>query len=523
MGPSCHCGRTFYHKRANSGFLSRHYMEFLRLNKKVTVAQFMEKVHLELNVNITKHQASKTFMKAKLLIHGSYKNQYRKLWDYCDELLMCNPGTTVHMETILDESSGKERFLRLYICFEALKRGFKAGCRRVIGVDGCHLRGPHPGMLLTAVGIDANDCIYPVAYAVVEVENKNSWKWFIEFLKYDLSISEQNSWTIISDRQKGLGSAIEEVVPGVEHRHCVRHLHNNMKKLHPGQSIKNRFWACARSSYMRRFESEMEILREYDGNAHRWLLDNTNPKHWSRSHFREAAKCDILLNNLCESFNSVILEAREKPILGMLENIRVYLMERLRTKREWMKKRTDDICPKIQNKLEKAKIECAANIARQSDDKRFEVQHIYGGTYVVDLDKCTCTCRKWELTGLPCCHAIACISLAGGKPEDYVHKCYSREAYLAAYEPAIAPISGPNAWKCSTKEPVLPPNKVRLPGRPKKARRREPDEPRKCSNGVTKLSKAGVCPLSCSNCHEKGHTKRKMPPTYTTGAVNYTW
>ncbi|XP_027085097.1 uncharacterized protein [Coffea arabica] len=373
-----------------------------------------------------------------------------------------------------------------------LKRGFKTGCRHLIRVDGCHLRGPHPEILLTIVRIDANDCIYPVAYAMVEIENKNSWKWFIEFLKYDLSIYEQKSWTIISDRQKGLESAIEEVIPGVEHRHCVRHLHNNIKRLHPGQSLKNRFWACARSSYMRRFEHEMKILKKYDGNAHRWLLDNINLAHWSRSHFRKAAKCDILLNNLCESFNLVIVDAREKPILGMLENIRVYLMERLRTKREWMKKRTNDICPKIQNKLEKAKTKCAANIARQSDDKRFEVQHIYWGTYVVDLDKCTCTCRKWEPTGLPYCHTIACISLAGGKPENYVHKCYSRGAYLATYEPAIAPISGPNAWKASTKKPVLPPKKMRLPGRPKKARRRESDEPQKGSNGVTKLSRAGA-------------------------------
>ena len=78
-----------------------------------------------------------------------------------------------------------------------------------------------------------------------------------------------NRLLLIGLHLQGLGSAIEEVVPGVEHRHCVRHLHNNMKKLHPGQSIKNRFWACARSSYMRRFESEMEILREYDRNAHR--------------------------------------------------------------------------------------------------------------------------------------------------------------------------------------------------------------------------------------------------------------
>ena len=89
-----------------------------------------------------------------------------------------------------------------YICFEALKNGFKAGCRQLIGLDGCHLRGPYPGVLLTAVGIDVNDCIYPIAYAVVEIENKSSWKWFMELLKHDLCIHEQKTWICISDRQK---------------------------------------------------------------------------------------------------------------------------------------------------------------------------------------------------------------------------------------------------------------------------------------------------------------------------------
>ena len=97
---------------------------------------------------------------------------------------------------------------------------------------------------------------------------------------------------------------------------------------------------------MNKFEGEMEALRKYDENAHKWLLDNTSPCHWSRSYFRTSSKCDILLNNLSESFNYVILEAREKPIIGMLENIRIYLMERQMTKREWMRKRNDDICPK---------------------------------------------------------------------------------------------------------------------------------------------------------------------------------
>ena len=133
------------------------------MNKRITVSEFKDKVHAELNVNITKPQVYKTFMKAKILIHGSYKDQYNRLWDYCEELMKANPGSTVFMETTLDKDSGKQRFQRLYICFEALKRGFKSGCRKIIGVDGCHLRGPHSGVLLTAVGIDPNDCIYPIA------------------------------------------------------------------------------------------------------------------------------------------------------------------------------------------------------------------------------------------------------------------------------------------------------------------------------------------------------------------------
>ncbi|XP_027171989.1 uncharacterized protein LOC113771616 [Coffea eugenioides] len=384
------------------------------MNKRITVAEFKDKVHAELNVNITKSQVYKTFMKAKILIHGSYKDQYNRLWDYCDELMKANPGST------------------------ALKRGFKSGCRKIIGVDGCHLRGPHPGVLLTGVGINSNDYVYPVAYAVVEAEKKRSWKWFIEFLKYNLSINDQRNWRFISDKQKGLGSAIQKVIPDVEHRQCI------------------------------------ECLRDYDVAAWKWLNDNSSPYHWPRSYFRVAAKCGILLNNLCESFNSVIMDAREKPILGMLETIRIYLMERFRTKREWIKKMSDKICPKIQKKLEKAKTEVAANIARWSEQDKFEVTHMYRGQ---------------EL-------------------ESLVHHYYSRDSYLKAYEPAIVSLSGQNVWVQSDKDPILSSLKLKLPGRPKKVRR---EEPRPNSKGATKLSKSGLIRMTYKKCNQKGNIVRKCP------------
>ena len=58
------------------------------------------------------------------------------------------------------------------------------------------------------------------------------------------------------------------------------------------------------------------------------------------------------MNNLSESFNSMILEVRDKPIIAMLEWIRVRLMTRTYNKRIVIEKFTSDICPNIVQKLE---------------------------------------------------------------------------------------------------------------------------------------------------------------------------
>lgn len=45
---------------------------------------------------------------------------------------------------------------------------------------------------------------------------------------------------------------------------------------------------------------EIELIKAEDEDA--WLCEK-NPSHWARRNFRTTPKCDILLNNLCESFN----------------------------------------------------------------------------------------------------------------------------------------------------------------------------------------------------------------------------
>jgi hypothetical protein len=85
----------------------------------------------------------------------------------------------------------------------AMKKWFLEGCRLVIGLDGCFLKGPYKGILLVVVGRDANNNMYPIAIAVVESETKDSWTWFLECLVSDLGSHERHiSPTFISDRQK---------------------------------------------------------------------------------------------------------------------------------------------------------------------------------------------------------------------------------------------------------------------------------------------------------------------------------
>ncbi|MBA0854256.1 hypothetical protein Goshw_028170 [Gossypium schwendimanii] len=55
------------------------------------------------------------------------------------------------------------QFKRFYVCFEALKRGCKEGCRPILGLDGFFLKGPFKGELLAAVGRYGNNKMYPVA------------------------------------------------------------------------------------------------------------------------------------------------------------------------------------------------------------------------------------------------------------------------------------------------------------------------------------------------------------------------
>jgi hypothetical protein len=138
--------------------------------------------------------------KAREFVERNEKGKYAELHDYVQELVRSNPGSTVRMETLPEKNN---QFHRIYICLAGCKRGFMAGCRPLVGLDGAFLKGYHGGQLMSDVGQDANNYIFVIVYMVVDVENKDNWKWFLTLLQEDIgSFMEARGWSFISYMQK---------------------------------------------------------------------------------------------------------------------------------------------------------------------------------------------------------------------------------------------------------------------------------------------------------------------------------
>ena len=84
-------------------------------------------------------------------------------------------GSKVILQTEIIEPNTQLKFKRMYVRYNAQKVGFLGGCRPLVGLNGCHLKGKFGGHILSATARDRNDSIFPIALGVVEQENKDSW------------------------------------------------------------------------------------------------------------------------------------------------------------------------------------------------------------------------------------------------------------------------------------------------------------------------------------------------------------
>lgn len=62
--------------------------------------------------------------------------------------------------------------------------------------------------MLTALGVDGNYQLFLLAFAIVEDENNNSWRWFMACIW--TRVTHQPDLCIISDRHRNIISAMND-------------------------------------------------------------------------------------------------------------------------------------------------------------------------------------------------------------------------------------------------------------------------------------------------------------------------
>ena len=121
-------------------------------------------------------------------------------------------------------------------------------------------------------------------------------------------------------------------------------------------------------------------------------------------------------------------------------------------------------------------------------------------SYGIDLAEGSCTCRLWEVSGIPCVHAQLAIMFTNQDPVKFISGWFSKGHYNSAYVDNILPVNGSNLWQETTHPKPLPPIERRMPGRPSVKKRMH------VSKREDNYSQKGRI-VTCTNCLENNITK----------------
>ncbi|XP_078433613.1 uncharacterized protein LOC144704905 [Wolffia australiana] len=272
------------------------------------------------------------------------------------------------------------------------------------------------------------------------------------------------------DSSNGLENALSSLLPNAKYRNCARHIYANWKKKgHSTAFLKNLFWKAAKATTLKDFQRLMREMSSVNPQAAQDFQD-IGIKKFCMAYINEDRRCEVIDNNICECFNNYIMQARSKPIIDMLEEVRGAVMQRVAKKRELFSNRTDTLCPRIREVVKENKKKSRRCTFRHAEKYQFEVTDL-GSRFVVDILHKTCSCGYWELRGIPCPHAICCIHWVKEEPVIFVSECFKKDVYQLANTYAIPPMNDKNLWSEVDGSYVFSPLVRRQPGRPKLKKR----------------------------------------------------
>jgi hypothetical protein len=197
------------------------------------------------------------------MLWGDWKDAYGRVPKILQAITHFNQGTKWCTHTTGKEEPHKGVMKpvmeRVYWCFLQCVKAFKH-CRPVISVDGTFLTGKYMGVLLIATGVDGEDRLVPLAFALVESENIDSWSWFLHLVRRDV-MRRLRKVCIVSDRHQGILSAVEDYMEGYQPvviRWCMRHFAANIWHRQANKKVREQLKLVCAAKAERTFNIRLE-------------------------------------------------------------------------------------------------------------------------------------------------------------------------------------------------------------------------------------------------------------------------
>lgn len=496
---TCEGVRNSHHQQATVGWVARSVEARVRDNPQYKPKEILQDIKEQHGVAVSYMQAWRGKERSMAAVHGTFEDGYKYLPAYCDEIRNTNPGSIAVVY-----ASGQENcFHRLFVSFRASIYGFLHACRPLLEIDKAELKGKYLGTLLCASAVDADDQLFPLAFAVVDAESDENWMWFLSELRKLLGMNTDKMpvLTILSERPSGIVAAVETHFPTAYHAFCLRYVSESFREEFKNTKLVNLFWNAVYSLTTAEFEAKVNEMMEIQ-DVMPWF-HVFPPNLWAVAYF-EGIRYGHFTLGITELLYNWALEGHELPIVQLMEHIREQLSIWFQERRNIQMPLNAVLVPSAEKVISEAIADSRCYQVLRANKVEFEIVSSER-TNIVDIQRRCCSCRRWQIYGIPCAHAAAALLLCGEDVRLYAQECFSLRKYCEAYSQPIYPIPDKSLWKDyegmvgGSKNDIIirPPRVRRPPGRPKKK--------------VLRLEslKRPKRIVQCGRCHLLGHSQKK--------------
>ena len=358
----------------------------------------------------------------------------------------------------------------------------------------------YKGILLLATAQDGNGQIYPIAVAVVNSENNESWSFFFKELK--VVLPDDPSLFFVSDRHSSIGTGIRANYSLAKHGYCMYHIYQNFKRRYGRSELFDLFKLTAKAYTLEEFNDKFANLSLASPKIAKYVSD-IGFHNWARAHFT-GNRYNILTTNNSECLNGIWKTQRQWPLLSLFDAILATISKWFCERREKAMRWKHILAPTTFTVVEVNYRRSTKMLIRRLSEHEAEVM-VGADSFSVDLKERTCTCRKFQVDQVPCVHAIAFAEDRKVELHNLVHPMYTNAMVREVYKETVRSVPPKSKWSVPPNvamKKLSPPGVKIVVGRPR-------------VNRLKAFWERSYYNRKCSYCGKVGHTttycwKRKL-------------